>query len=149
MYAAEAGGIIGGGSNQQTNALNEYGKNLGLSFQIHDDYLDMSSDKKILGKDIGNDIRNGKKTLIAVHALNNASGNDKKTLEKTFGNLNATDKEVKQVYEIFKNLKSIDYAKNKAKDFCNKAKSSIEILPDSDAKKILLDLADYSISREK
>jgi len=149
MYAAEAGGILGNGSHDKTNALNEYGKNLGLAFQIHDDYLDMSSDSKTLGKDIGNDIRNGKKTLIAVHALNTASGNDKKILEKTFCNSKATDKEVKQVFELFKKLNSIDYAKNKAKDFCNKAKNSIKILSDSNAKQILLDLADYSISREK
>lgn len=149
MYAAEAGGILGGGSHEQANALNEYGKNLGIGFQIHDDYLDMSSDEATLGKDIGNDIRNGKKTIIAVHAINTASGNDKKVLEKTFGNKNATDKEVKEVYELFKKLRSIDYAKNKARDFCNKAKKSIDILPDSDAKNILLSLADYSIIREK
>ena len=86
---------------------------------------------------------------MCIRDRNTASGNDKKILEKTFGNPKATDKEVKQVYELFKKLKSIDYAKNKAKDLCNKAKKSIQMLPDSNAKQILLDLADYSISREK
>lgn len=149
MYAAEAGAILGGGSKEQANALNEYGKSLGLGFQIHDDYLDMSSDEKTLGKDIGNDIRNGKKTLIAVHCLNNASGENKKLLDKIFGNLKASDKEVKQVYNLFKTVGSIEYAKNTALKYCEKAKESLDILPDSDAKQILLELADYSIKREK
>ena len=149
MYAAEAGAILGGGSREQANALNEYGKSLGLGFQIHDDYLDMSSDEETLGKDIGNDIRNGKKTLIAVHCLNNASGEDKKLLDKIFGNLKASDKEVKQVYNLFKSVGSIEYAKNTAVKYCEKAKKALEILPNSDAKKILLELAEYSINREK
>ena len=149
MYSAEAGAILGGGTTEQANALNEYGKALGLGFQIHDDYLDMSSDEETLGKDIGNDIRNGKKTLIAVHCLNNASGDDKKLLDKIFGNLKATDDEVKQVYDLFKKVGSVEYAKNAAINHCEKAKKSLEILPDSDSKKILLKLAEYSIKREK
>ncbi|RLF53413.1 MAG: polyprenyl synthetase family protein [Thermoplasmata archaeon] len=148
-YAAEAGGIIGGGTKKQTNALKEYGRTLGLGFQIHDDYLDMSSEKNILGKDIGNDIRNGKKTLIAVHALNHATGSDKKLLHKTFGDRNASDKNVQEAYNLFKKLKSIDYARHKAEEYRNKAKTALEVLPDTDAKQVLLDLADYSIKREK
>ena len=149
MYAAEAGAILGGGSREQSNALNEYGKALGLGFQIHDDYLDMSSSEETLGKDIGNDIRNGKKTLIAVHSLNKAKGEDKKQLEKIFGNLKATDKEIKQVHEIFNKLGSIEYAKKTAISYCEKAKNALSILPDTEAKKILIALAEYSIQREK
>ena len=149
MYAAEAGALLGGGTKDQTIALNEYGKSLGLGFQIHDDYLDMSSEKNILGKDIGNDIRNGKKTLIAVHCINNALKDDKRLLEKIFGNLNATDEEVKQVFDLFNKVGSIEYAKNTAIKYCEKAKKAIEILPDSNAKEILVELANYSISREK
>lgn len=149
MYAAEGGAILGGGTREQANALNEYGKNLGLGFQIHDDYLDMSSNKKTLGKDIGNDIRNGKKTLIAVHCLNNASGNDKKLLEKIMGNSKATNEEIRQVYNLFKKIGSIEYAKKTAINYSEKAKKVLEILPDTDAKKILFELAEYSIKREK
>ena len=149
MYSSEAGGIVGGATREQANALSEYGKSLGLGFQIHDDYLDMSSEESILGKDIGNDIRNGKKTLIAVHALNHAVGNDKKILQKIFGYREASDKNVQEVYNLFKKLKSIDYAKCKAEEYCNKAKDALKILPDTDAKQVLMDLADYSIKREK
>jgi geranylgeranyl diphosphate synthase type I len=144
QYSAEAGAILGGGSSKQVNALNEYGLSLGLGFQIWDDYLDVSSDEKTLGKDIGNDIRNGKKTLIAYHCLNNSTGEDKKTLERIFGNQNATDKDIKTVFNLFKKIGSIEYAKKSATDFCNKAKKSIEILPDTDARQILIDLVEYA-----
>lgn len=148
-YAAEAGSLLGGGSNEQVNALSQYGISLGLGFQIWDDFLDVSSNEETLGKDIGNDIRNGKKTLIACHCLNKAKGDEKKKLEKIFGNLNASDKEVKKVYTLFKKLRSAEYAKKTAISYCNTAKKSLEILPDTEAKQILNAFAEYSISREK
>jgi len=149
QFAAEGGAILGGGNPDETHALNEYGLNLGLGFQIWDDYLDISSDEQTLGKDIGNDIRNGKKTLIAVHCLNKASGDDKKLLEEIFGNRYATEQEVRQVYNLFIKLKSIEYAKNCAINYCEKAKSVLDSIHDSDAKKILYDLAVFAINRRK
>jgi geranylgeranyl diphosphate synthase type I len=149
MLAAEGGAILGGGTEELSTGLRNYGKYLGLAFQIRDDYLDMSSDEDTLGKDIGNDIRNGKKTLIAVHSLNNASGNNKNLIENIFGNLNATDEEIKKVYDMFDEIGSLEYAKNTAFRFCDEAKKSIKNLKDTDAKKVLIDLAEYSIKREK
>jgi geranylgeranyl diphosphate synthase type I len=149
MLSAEGAAIASGGTKEEINALKEYGTSLGLAFQIWDDYLDISSDEKTLGKDIGNDIRNGKKTLIAVHSLNNAAGGDKRTLEKLFGNQDATEQDVRQVFDIFKKTKSIEYAKQTAMNYCAKAKKSLNVLKESDAKAVLLELADYSIKREK
>ena len=149
QYAAEAGAILGNADKEKSNALNEYGLSIGLGFQIWDDYLDISSNVETLGKDIGNDIRNGKKTLIACHSLNNAKGEDKKVLQNIFGNQNSTDEQIKQVHDIFKKIGSIEYAKDKALYFCEKAKKSLEILEDTQAKNVLNSLAEYSISRKK
>jgi len=148
-FAAEGGAILGGGTREKINALSEYGESLGLAFQIRDDYLDMSSDEGTLGKDIGNDIRNGKKTLIAVRSISNAAENDKKFLEKIFGNSDASEQEVKKVYDLFKEMKSIEYAKNAALEYSIKAKKALDVLDDSDAKQVLIGLAEYSITREK
>ena len=147
--AARGGAIIGSGSKKEIDALTDYGSFLGLAFQIWDDYLDISSDEKILGKDIGNDIRNGKKTLIAVHALEDATGEDKKLLDSVFGNKDALETDIKRILKLFREIKSVEYAKNTALDYNKKAKKSLEILRDSDAKNILKELADYSIKREK
>jgi geranylgeranyl diphosphate synthase type I len=149
MFAAEGGAIAADGTKEEVNALKEYGKFLGLAFQIWDDYLDISSREETLGKDIGNDIRNGKKTLIAVYTLNNVSGGDKKLLGNIFGNKDASEEEVRMVFDLFKKTKSIDYARETAVEYCNKAKEALGVLKESDAKQVLLDLVDYSISREK
>jgi len=149
MRAAEGGAVAGGGTKEEVNSMREYGRCLGLGFQIWDDYLDLSSDERTLGKDIGNDIRTGKKTLIAVHSFNKAVGNDKKLLEKIFGNKNASDQDVKKIYELFNKLKSIEYAKNTALSYNAKAKKVLDILDDSNAKQALTELANYCIRREK
>lgn len=149
MLAAEGGSILGGGTEDQNIGLRNYGKYLGLAFQIRDDFLDMSSDVNTLGKDIGNDIRNGKKTLIAVHSINNASGSDKQLIDEIFGNNNASEEDIKKVYKLFTDIGSLDYAKKTAYKFCDEAKKSINILNDTDAKNVLIELADYSINREK
>ncbi len=147
--AARGGIIIGGGSPEEITSCNDYGANLGLAFQIWDDYLDVSSDEETLGKDIGNDIRNGKKTLIAVNSWQNASDENKKILNEFFGNTNASDEDIKRVFEVYKDTGSIEYARNTALQYIQNAKEALNPLRDSEAKEILKDLADYSIKREK
>ena len=136
-------------SEKVQQALREYGVNLGLAFQIRDDYLDMSSDPETLGKDIGNDIRNGKKTIIAVHSLTHATGKDKKILSDIFGKAKASAEEVKKVYRVFNRVGSIDYAKEKAEEYSTIAKDALKVLKDSTAKQVLVALADYAMTREK
>ncbi len=147
-FAAYGGALIAGGTEQQAHALKNYGRQLGLAFQIWDDYLDMSSDEETLGKDIGNDIRNGKKTLIAVYALEHATGAQKQLLQRVFGNAQATDEDIRQVCSIFKEIGAILYARDKARQFNKQAKQELAMLPKSKAKTILHDLADFAIERE-
>lgn len=147
--AAEGGAIFGRVDKEKREAFRKYGENLGLAFQIHDDYLDMSSSEEILGKDIGNDIRNGKKTIIAVHALNYATGRERQRLQNLFGKKDATDEEVKEVYSLFKDIGSIRYAGEIANRYSEEAIKSLNILEPSYSKEILEELARYAIKREK
>jgi geranylgeranyl diphosphate synthase type I len=147
--SAKGGVLIGGGTQQEIDALSTYGTSLGLAFQIWDDYLDMSSDEQTIGKDIGNDVRNGKKTMIAVHSLSHATGKQKKLLEDLFGNRNATDAEVKQVFTCFRDLGSIEYVQQQALHYNKLAKDALGVIRDSPAKQLLSDLVDYAIHRVK
>ncbi|MEM0492992.1 MAG: polyprenyl synthetase family protein [Candidatus Thermoplasmatota archaeon] len=147
--AAYGGGIIGNADEKSAEMLGEYGLNLGLAFQIWDDYLDISSTEEILGKDIGNDIRNGKKTLIAVHALAHAKGADKKLINGIFSNPKATDDDIQRLLDLFKDLGSVEYAKKVALSYVEKAQNALDKLPDTKAKEILNNLAAYTIQREK
>ncbi|RLF41760.1 MAG: polyprenyl synthetase family protein [Thermoplasmata archaeon] len=147
--ASEGGALCGRVDEEKRIAFKKYGENLGLAFQIHDDYLDMSSSENVLGKDIGNDIRNGKKTLIAVHALNHATGMEKERLEKLFGRKDATDEEIREVYNLFRDIGSIRYAEETANRYSEKAINSLDVLESSYSKDILEELARYAIKREK
>jgi geranylgeranyl diphosphate synthase type I len=147
--SGKGGGLIGGGDPHEVAALKTYGMALGLAFQIWDDYLDMSSTAATLGKDIGNDIRNGKKTLIAVHSLVHSTGKEKKLLDDIFGNRSASEHDVRKVYDLFRELGSVEYAQQRALHYVNLAKDAITILRPSDAKELLHQLIDYTIQREK
>jgi geranylgeranyl diphosphate synthase type I len=147
--SAKAGGLIGGGNPQEVAALQTYGMAMGLAFQIWDDYLDMSSTTTTLGKDIGNDIRNGKKTLIAVHCLSHATGKEKKLLNNIFGNRSASEHDVTKVYNLFRDFGSVEYAQQRALHYVNQAKDAITLLKQSDAKELLYQLINYTIQREK
>jgi geranylgeranyl diphosphate synthase type I len=147
--SAKGGALIGGGNFQEVSALTTYGMALGLAFQIWDDYLDMSSNARILGKDIGNDIRNGKKTMIAVHSLSHATGKQKQLLDEIFGNRTASEQDVKKVYDLFRELGSVDYAKQRSVHYTVQAKDAITVLKPSDAKDLLHQLIDFTVQREK
>ena len=147
--STRGGALIGGGNKKQVAGLTEYGMNLGLAFQIWDDYLDLSSDEITLGKDIGNDIRNGKKTLIAVHALHHATGEHKQILEDSFGNRSASENDVHKVFNLFKELGSIDYARQQAMRYNKKAKDALKTIDGCEAKTLLIALVDFTIQRAK
>jgi geranylgeranyl diphosphate synthase type I len=147
--ATEGGSIVSGASSDVQMAMNTYGKSLGLAFQIRDDALDMSSDTETLGKDIGNDIRNGKKTLIAVHALQHASGYNKTILSSLFGNPKASDEDIKKVHKVFQDVGSIQFAEMEAKKYSMTALNALSVLPESHEKEVLMYLAEYAVTRVK
>lgn len=147
--AARGGAMIAGGTKGQIDALTEYGRLLGLGFQLWDDVLALTADQAKLGKSVGNDIRRGKRTLIIVHAFNNFTKEDKEKLSKVLGKENATKKEVDETIELLKEYGSIEYAKNTAQRFAAKAKDLLAVLKESEHKKILLEMADYAVRREK
>jgi geranylgeranyl diphosphate synthase type I len=148
QISSKGGALVANANQNIVKSMADFGLYLGISFQIWDDYLDLSSDATTLGKDIGNDIRNGKKTLIAVNALQNASGHQKELLNRVFGNLKATDTDIHEVFNLFKDLKSIEYARNTALAYDKKAKECLNVLDESSAKQFLMSLADFAIERE-
>jgi len=144
--ATRSGAIMGGGTPEEVEALGEYGKLIGLAFQIHDDYLDITSNEEILGKPIGSDITEGKMTILAVKTLEKASEEDRGKLIKI---LRAKDKKgVEEAIKIFKKYDSINYAQRLAKEYTKRAKEKLKILEDSKAKKLLEEIADFIIERK-
>lgn len=144
LYAASAkiGAILGGGTQKEAQALWDYGRLIGVGFQIFDDVLDLITPEDILGKVRGSDIMEGKKTLIYIHAKENNV-----TLD-IFGKENVSRKEIDNALKILEDSGSIDYAIKTANNYINEGKAKLDILPDTEAKEILLALADYLLERK-
>lgn len=143
--ATKAGAILGGGTEEQVQALSEYGRLIGLAFQIQDDYLDVVSDEEDIGKPVGSDIVEGKMTLMVVHALANASREDKKKLISILKSNN--EDMVDDAIFIFKKYGSIEYTRNIALQNVKTAKKLLDVLEDSNAKKSLELIADFVLER--
>ncbi len=144
--ATKSGAILGGGSAEQVEALAEYGKLIGMAFQIQDDYLDVVSEEAELGKPVGSDIVEGKMTLMVVHTLSTASPEDK---EELIAILESGDESnTHRAIDIFNKYGSIEYAHDIALDNVKRAKELLDVLEDSEAKEALFGLADFMLQRK-
>jgi len=144
--SAEMGGVIGGGDERSIRLLGEYGRNMGIGFQIFDDYLGMTSKEEVLGKSVGNDIREGKKTLIVIKALASPARGQ---LLKVLGKKAASDSEIAKLLESMRQHGVLECVYGKAEAYISKATVAISKLPPSPARDALRDLAKYAISRKK
>lgn len=146
--STEVGALLGGGSEEEVNALAEYGRLIGIAFQIRDDLLGSIGEEEKAGKPIGSDIREGKWTYLTVHAYENASSEDQRILLENLRKGDGSEEELQKVMDIFERTGAIDSAVEKSQELADKAKSELEILPKSDSKDFLIELADFSVSRE-
>ena len=144
--ATKVGAIMGGASDEVIDAMYEYGRLIGLAFQIQDDYLDLASDEETLGKPIGSDIGKGKMTIIAINGLSSA-GDDSEKLLEILKDENNSQADIDLAIEILTKCGAIEFARNLAQDSVDQAKEVLEILPDSSSKQVLSDIADFVLER--
>jgi geranylgeranyl diphosphate synthase type I len=146
--ATEAGAIMGGADERICSAMYDYGKFIGLAFQIQDDYLDVVSDEDALGKPVGSDIAEGKMTLLVVKSLTEANEEDKKRLLEILKSTDTSPEHVSEAINIFEKYGSIQHAYDVAIGNVKNAKQLLEILPDSEAKHALSLIADFVVERQ-
>jgi geranylgeranyl diphosphate synthase type II len=142
------GAILGGAGEGNQNHLYEFGKHLGIAFQLQDDYLDAFGDPEKFGKQLGGDILSNKKTFLMIHALETASTPQVNELKKLM-NGNTADK-IEKVLQIFKDCKVDSWAAALKNKYLQTALQHLEdtaVL--SIRKKPLMELAEYLISRDK
>lgn len=141
------GAILGGGSDKEVSAIASYGRNIGIAFQIQDDLLDITGDEKELGKVIGGDLIEGKKTYLFLKALNKAKGTDKSKLLLVIENKGIQWNEVESYKTIYEKLGVIDDAKKDIKKYTAIALKSLGGLRKDQDKNIFTWLADSLINR--
>ncbi|MDR1819273.1 MAG: polyprenyl synthetase family protein [Methanobrevibacter sp.] len=146
--ATKSGAIMAGANQGEINIFYEYGKLIGLAFQIQDDYLDLVADEKKLGKPVGSDIVEGKMTIIIVHALENGNSEDREKLIDILKNDNSKE-DVMLAMNILNKCGSLQYANDLAQKYVSDAKNLLDILEDTPHKQSLISIADFVINREK
>ena len=149
MGPLKLGAILGGADGKLLNSLKSFGENLGIAFQIQDDILGVFGSEKQTGKSVTSDIEEGKNTLLIVYALKNASQAQKKILEKYYGKKNISKNGLDQVRNIFRETGALDYSRQQAVKYVERAKKIIpELTSDPKYVKLLNQLADFLINRE-
>ena len=144
----QMGAIIGGAGEHNCGHLYAFGKNLGIAFQIQDDYLDAFGDAAVFGKDAGGDIKQNKKTFLLIRALETANPDQLKTLNALLAS-DPVDK-VEQVLAIFKACKVDAWAADLKQQYMQEALAHLEAIAVVEArKKPLIDLANYLMNRNK
>ena len=145
--ATKVGAILAKKKSKEKEALEFYGKNLGITFQIADDTLDYNSELKIFGKKIGNDFYEGKITLPVILLFQKVNKVEKKNLTDTFNKNIKSENDLKFTLELISKYKIIDQCYKKAEHFINLASNSLSLLDDTKEKKILENLTFFSLER--
>lgn len=146
--ACRISAMITDASKEMEEALSAYGYNLGLAFQMADDLLDYTSDTKVLGKEIGADLKEGKLTLPVIYSLKAAEAKDRKVMENIIKNEDFSVNDFKILVGLLQKYKGISYTKKMASDHINKAKEALSIFEPSETKQILVKVADYALNRK-
>ena len=145
--ATKVGACITNKSKKEKDALESYGKNLGLAFQIADDSLDYCATKKTFGKEIGKDFFEGKITLPIILLCQKVSSNEKVFLKNVFKKKNRSILEFNQILKLIKKYDSINYCFKRAEHFVNISYNALNIFNYSKEKIILQNLTSFSLER--
>jgi len=149
LFAAstKVGAILSNARNKEKEALEFYGKNLGLTFQIADDTLDYNSELKLFGKKIGQDFYEGKITLPIILLFQKAQNQEKRILKNIFLQNKRTEDNLNYTLGLIKNYNIIRECYQKAQHYINLASNSLSLFNDCEEKNILENLTSFSLSR--
>lgn len=141
------GAIIGGGSEREIGALSAFGRKIGIAFQIRDDVLGITGEESKFGKPVGSDIREGKRTLPIIYALRRLSPAKRRLLKGALGKGRISGSRLERIVRMLQECGAIDYSLNLARRLVEEAKAELSAVGESEAKEILLDLADFAVTR--
>ena len=145
--ATKVGAILSNQENKVKDALEFYGKNLGLTFQIADDTLDYNSELKLFGKEIGNDFFEGKVTLPIILLNQKANVDEKKDIKNCFLSHERSESDFKSILGLIKKYDIINHCYLKAEYFIGLSSNSLSIFADTKEKEILKKLTSFSLER--
>jgi octaprenyl-diphosphate synthase len=145
--ASEAGGVTAGVSPAQSDSLRAYGMNLGLAFQLADDALDYGGTTEALGKNAGDDFREGKATLPLLLAIARSGPREAEFWERAIGRREQTEADFRRARELIVGTGALEATLDLASEYADKAKAALASFPANDWRSSLESLADFAVSR--
>jgi len=143
--AASSAAVLADANTEQCTAMKDYGYHIGMAFQLVDDALDYRGDAQKLGKNVGDDLAEGKATLPLIHAMKNGSDADADFVRQAIRE--GSTEHLESIIRIITDTGGIDYTLETAQDYANKAKDCLAQLAESPYKQALAQLADFAVSR--
>lgn len=144
----EIGSLSSSNNIEYREAMREYGESIGIAFQIRDDIFDYTSRSSLIGKPVGNDIKEKKVTLPLIYALNNATEKEKSSIIKLIKRGKLKKAEINSIIDFVNSKNGIQYAEQRAKEYISIAKGSLGVFPESPAKASLLRFTEFVITRD-
>ncbi len=145
----QLGAVLAGASEEEITRLGDYGRSLGMAFQITDDVLDLTASEEILGKSVASDLREGKVTLSVIHALDRCTPVEREAVETVLREAQFASVTHEQVLAILERYGSLDYASRRANEHAGLAQRALEGFPDTEIKRALLWAPEFVVEREK
>ena len=145
--ATKTGACLSQSNEKEKKALESYGKNLGLAFQIADDALDYYAKEKLFGKEIGKDFFEGKVTLPLISIFQKGNDKEKKFLAEIMKKENRTSEDFDETLFLINKYKAVEATFKKAEFFVNVSFDALAIFPETEEKRILQNLTSFSLNR--
>ena len=143
------GAIIGGAGDSEQIRLGDFGWNLGMAFQLVDDMLDFTSRESVLGKPVGNDLREGKVTLPLIYALEKANAEERKLVDRVLADSSYERVPFSEIRKLVDRYQGIERTRERAREFTEKSRALLGEMPDSPAQKALLAATDLVTGRDR
>lgn len=143
------GALLGQADAERVEALTRYGVDVGVAFQISDDSLDFVADQARLGKAVGADLREGKRTLPLIAALERASAEDRERIQSFLARHELNGGEVEEIRRLVVKYDGIEYALSRARSYARAAKDDLTPFPPSEERETLSLIADYVVDRDR
>ncbi|HET8667368.1 MAG TPA: polyprenyl synthetase family protein [Terriglobales bacterium] len=141
------GAILGGATAEQEKALAEYGRNLGLAFQIVDDVLDLTASEEVLGKPVASDLREGKVTMAVIHALNHCTQEERGLIQTVLREQGFGTVAHEQILDILNRYNSVNSAIARATEYARAANDAMSVFPQSDIQRALMFMPEFVVAR--
>jgi len=145
--AAESGALLSNQSEEFVSGLRDYGENLGIAFQLVDDALDYSGRQALMGKTVGDDFREAKMTLPLILAYARARDGDRPFWKRVIETGNQTESDLDRAITLIEQTGAMQETMKRARAYADVAKAALKVMPDSDIKRALADIADFCVER--